>query len=214
MKSPKGIVWNETLDVGFYPVYFSQQQSPYDRDYFKKYQGYADTEMGRKLDISRVNLVERHAPDSNVVDIGIGSGNFIEVRKALVEYSNPQLMTYGYDVNPHGIRWLLDQNRWWDPWQFDVEVATFWDSLEHFFDPRAILSHVNKWAFVSIPIFRDPQHADSSKHFRPTEHYHYFTKSGFIKFMDRSGFQLAEFSTMEVDLGREDIGTFAFKRAK
>lgn len=214
MKSPKGIVWNAALDIGYYPVFLDRQKNPYDANYFKKYEGYAQTPMGNKLDAARAVFVERHAKWSTVVDIGIGSGNFISTRKKYTETSETPKITFGYDINPHAIRWLLDQQRWWDPWQFNPQVATFWDSLEHFSDPRAILAHVDKWAFISIPIFRDPDHAESSKHFRPTEHYHYYTKEGFVKFMRNTGFQLVEYNTMEVTLGREDIGTFAFKRVK
>ncbi len=213
MKSPKGIVWNSTLDIGFYPVFLDRQSNPYNGDYFRKYEGYAMSAMGSKLDTARFMFVDRFVPQEKIVDVGIGSGNFIRtVAKYRESGPNYSPSTFGYDINPHAMRWLLDQQRWWDPWQFNPQVATFWDSLEHFADPRAILAHVDKWAFVSIPIFRDPQHADSSKHFRPTEHYHYFTKNGFIKFMKNTGFQLVESNTMEVDLGREDIGTFAFKR--
>jgi len=67
-------------------------------------------------------------------------------------------------------------------------------------------------AFVSLPIFRDAHHARTSKHFRPDEHYWYWTRAGFIWFAERCGFSVIEHNTMESLAGREDIETFVLAR--
>jgi hypothetical protein len=51
-----------------------------------------------------------------------------------------------------------------------------------------------------------------SKHFRPTEHCWYFTRPGLVFAMKLCGFVLVSESNIETELGREDIGTFAFRR--
>lgn len=195
-----GIIWDESESLGYYPVDIKQQ--PYDADYFEKYVGYAQTELGRRITEARMALVEKYVGQAVVVDVGVGAGQFVASRDN----------TFGYDVNPHGVRWLLDAHRWWDPWFVPMPNATFWDSLEHFKDPREILSRCESHAFISIPIFSGPDHAERSKHFRKDEHFWYFTHDSLVKLMSKAGFILVDESTTETDLGREDIGTFAFLR--
>lgn len=52
-----GLVFLPELGIGRYPVPASR---PYDEQYFAKYQQLADTETGRALTQSRIELVERH----------------------------------------------------------------------------------------------------------------------------------------------------------
>jgi hypothetical protein len=190
--------WDETLERGFYPV---DPTGVYDASYFDKYRSYTDTEMGRDITSARVGLVNRHYAGS-VVDIGIGCGDFVQAMPG----------AFGYDVNPTGIQWLKDRHLWCDPYEFPVNAVTCWDSLEHIKKPELLLNYVRKWVFVSIPIFEDKAHVLRSKHFRPDEHFHYFTHLSFIRFMSDQGFGLVEYNEMESDLGRDGIGTYAFRR--
>ena len=64
--------------------------------------------------------------------------------------------------------------------------------------------------FVSIPVFKDMPHVLRSKHFRPDEHYWYFTGLGFVLYMLRHGFHLIAVDDFETRIGREDIMSFAF----
>jgi hypothetical protein len=193
-----GLTWIEQPGIGFYPVH----DTPYDRRYFDKYVGYAHTEIGRRLNAARIALVARHY-HGQVVDIGIGCGQFVQTRPA----------TFGYDVNPAGIEWLRTRQRFVDPYARLVKAATFWDSLEHIRDPGALLVNVTSWAFVAIPIFRNLPHVLRSKHFRPDEHFWYFTERGFVTFMGSHGFELVERNMDETTIGREDILSYAFRRA-
>lgn len=205
VKTPKGLVWDLVNGIGFYNVGLCHAKMAYDSDYFKKYVGYAATKMGEELDGFRVGLVNRYVPNEHVIDVGVGCGNFVEKRGE---------GTFGYDINPAAVEWLAKNGLWWDPWQFQMPHATFWDSLEHFADPGAILARVREFAFVSIPIFRDAVHAEQSKHFRPDEHYWYFTRPGLLEFMRNRGFDRLEETDRETRLGREDIMTFVFKRRR
>lgn len=195
--------WDEHLGLGYYPVLLAP--GFYGREYWDRYVAYRANSMSGPLVKTRAALVERHCGPSTLVDIGIGSGHFIEDRSGA---------TYGYDVNPIAIRWLLDRGLWWDPYARPPEAVCCWDSLEHMDRPELLVSRVARFVFISIPIFTGRDHALASKHFKPREHFWYFTREGLIRWMDRLGFTLLEANESETDLGREDIGTFAFKRVR
>lgn len=157
---------------------------------------------------ARVDLVNRHFAGT-VVDIGIGSGAFLERRNG-AGAGRPN--TFGFDVNPIAAAWLKSRSLWLDPYQGQVPAVTLWDVLEHIPDFGALLDRVSAWVFVSIPIFTSAQHVLRSKHFRRDEHVWYFTSEGLIRTFDGCGFDLAAMNTVETDLGREDIGSFVFRR--
>lgn len=176
----------------------------YDANYFKKYEGYAQTPLGGQLNQARLEIVKEYIlPSETLCDIGIGSGQFVLARERGAR---------GYDVNPVAIEWLKKRDLWLDPYHTPVHVMTFWDSLEHIEDPTPLLKNCLALAFVSIPIFEDREHVLRSKHFRPDEHYHYFTLPGVERFFKDRGFILVKTSDIESQLGREDIGTFVFMR--
>lgn len=198
-----GLVWLPERGMGFYPV----REQPYDAAYFAKYQGYAATDMGRALTEARIDFVARHFK-GELVDIGIGCGDFVAARALRRECG----FTFGYDVNPAGVEWLQRYGCWLDPYRKAVAAATFWDSLEHIADPAPILANIDRFVFVSLPIFTDCAHVLRSKHFRKDEHCWYWTRDGFTAWMAEQGWRLIEQNRMETDLGREDIETFAFER--
>lgn len=195
---PPSLVWLDEHGIGYYPVH----DTPYDAAYFQKYQGYARTELGRKLTRTRSELVGAYISNSRVTDVGIGCGAFVRYHDGAV----------GYDVNPAGVQWLLEHRKWSNPYEEEVRHACFWDSLEHIADPSLLLNRVQESVFVSIPIFTGLDHVRRSKHFRRDEHYWYFTSSGFIQYMRALGWRCVERNWMETDLGREDIETYAFIR--
>lgn len=209
------LTWWPEIGIGWYPVEAGIE--PYDQEYFDRFGRDAQTPLGRALMTARVDFVDRHYTGT-LVDVGIGSGAFIEQRESSKDwdYSNCHLnpVTYGYDVNPAGIKWLEDNERFWDPYDraLPFDAMSLWDVLEHIPDYPSLLASVRKWLFVSLPIFRDAEHVLRSKHYRPTEHVWYYTHDGLVFAMKQCGFALASESTVETDLGREDIGTFAFRR--
>ena len=156
---------------------------------------------------ARVEFVEQHY-QGPLIDVGIGSGAFVELRRRARRQP-----TYGYDVNPSGIGWLMDRNLFADPYAAPFDAVSLWDVLEHMPEYPALLANVREWLFLSLPIFRDAEHVLRSKHFRPMEHCWYFTPTGLVTAMHWCGFALVSESMIETELGREDIGTFAFRRS-
>jgi hypothetical protein len=195
-----GFIWNEKDGIGYLPAEVNGQ---YGKEYFDKYVCYRASEIAGALMKVRADLVARYCGKSAVVDIGIGSGHFVEARGG---------ETYGYDVNPYGIRWLLDRELWFDPFAKSPDVVTCWDSLEHMERPDLFVDRVRQLMFVSVPIFDGLEHVLRSKHFKPGEHLWYWTRHGFLLWMAERGFRCVEENQMERQLGREDIGTFVFSR--
>ncbi|WP_375591595.1 methyltransferase domain-containing protein [Chitiniphilus eburneus] len=187
--------WLPELQLGYYPV----SQAPYDQDYFDRYAEMAGTERGEQITAARVELVRRHW-GGQVVDIGIGCGQFIGAHGNAL----------GDDINPVGKRWLAERSLQWHGGT--VDALTFWDVLEHIHDPGPLLARAATWVFISLPIFEGHAHVQRSRHYRKDEHCWYFTRAGLVRFMGLHGFDLIEESDIETRLGREDIGSFAFRR--
>lgn len=188
--------WLPQSGIGYYPV----TDAPYDQNYFNKYVEMAKTDIGIKLNKARVDLVNKYT-NKDVLDIGIGAGTFVA--------SRPN--TYGHDINIHGVNWLIEQGKYRSPVK-GANSLTFWDSLEHIHDPSIQLNGAKEYVFVSCPIYEDVEHVLRSKHFRPDEHCWYWTEEGLKIFMMMYGFVCIEHNQMESEIGREDIGTFVFKR--
>ena len=190
--------WFPERGVGFYPV----TCFPYDADYFNKYKGYAETELGKKITQARVAFVDKYFV-GNLLDVGIGCGQFVLSR------SN----TFGYDVNPVAVQWLQDQGLYYGLyWNEQFEAVTFWDSLEHIERPEDAIKQAKKYVFVSIPIFTGLDDILNSRHYRKDEHYWYFTHSGLVDWFSSNGFDLKEREDFESKLGRDSVLTYAFKR--
>lgn len=177
----------------------------YDKHYMETYVRLENTDIARKLNAGRKAITDKWC--SSLLDIGIGSGEFIKASG---------LVVYGYDINPVAVRWLRENGLYKDPYAEMPKVngLTFWDSLEHIPNPGALLYLVPKdyYAFISMPIFTDLTRVRRSKHYKPNEHYYYFTSNGMIKYMTDSGFSLVEMSDFETRSGREDILTFVFRK--
>jgi hypothetical protein len=196
------LIWYPEHNMGYYPV----TDSPYDQGYWDKYVAMANTKMGKEITERRIQWVDKWASGAEVVDIGIGCGHFITTRNA------GGGKTLGYDINPVGLKWLQDNELLSDPHINETEAISLWDVIEHIHDPTELLANVNRYVFATIPVFAGPEHVLTSKHFRRDEHCWYWTTESFPAFMDWFGFSLLGISDFEVELGREDVATFAFER--
>lgn len=188
-------LWSEELGRGWH----TRPAMRYEGQYFAHYQKLDATPMGTLLTKARCDLVDKYIPDHYAVDIGIGGGRFV------TEHGGD-----GYDVCEEAIKWLGDN--FVDPYKTSIYAATCWDSLEHIPDPALLLKQVEAWLFVSLPICESREEWAASKHFKPGEHVHYFTRDGFLRWCAEQGFECVEMNRVESDLGREGIMSFAFKR--
>lgn len=193
-----GLVWLPALGMGRYPVPASR---PYDEDYFSRYQAMAETPMGEELTAARIELVARHY-QGPVLDVGIGAGQFVATRPG----------TLGFDVNPTGVEWLSERGAYADLYGNHWRALTMWDVLEHIDDPVVAVQQATEFVFVSIPVFIDAEHVLSSRHFKTDEHIWYWTHEGLIRWFAEQGFECIEYNNIESTLGREGIGSYAFRR--
>lgn len=184
--------------MGWHP----RKPMDYGSAYFADYLIRDASPMGESLTRERVNIVKDYWTGP-VVDIGIGGGRFVEAMK---EYG------HGFDVNEEAVRWLKEQDKFCNPYERCVDAITCWDALEHIPDPEALIHCVNKYVFVSLPIFTSPKHVLSSRHYKPGEHLWYWTDEGLVMWFDRLGFDLVEKTDIESVLGRDEIYTYVFCR--
>lgn len=175
----------------------------YDEAYRAKCEGYEGSEIAQRINAGRIAIVQRHYGDGMVLDVGVGSGEFIKNRPN----------TVGYDVNPAAMDWLKSVGKWVsspDMWP----AYTFFDVLEHVPTPESYFAGMKSGAylFTSLPIFRDLMKIRASKHYRPGEHLYYFSEDGFVRWMAWHGFTLLETDDFETRAGRESILSFAFQK--
>lgn len=177
----------------------------YDAEYYDKCKSYEGQQIAQKINAGRVALVNRYVGANRIVDVGIGSGEFVRARPN----------TYGHDVNPVAMEWLKRNDLW--AARLDCFAGySFWDVIEHVPDPGVYLDQIplHCFAFFSIPIVYTLGGIRLSKHYRPGEHLYYFTEQGFLFFMAMHGFMVLDVQRFEIDAGRESILSFAFKRFK
>jgi hypothetical protein len=134
--------------------------------------------------------------------VGVGNADFVD-----------KFGCYGYDVNPEAIKYLKSTRAYINPYTESCrwQCITMWDVIEHIVDIESLLRKTDM-VILSTPIYNNLEHCLDSKHFRPNEHFFYFTVSGIIHYMNHFGFDCKYYSTIESKLGRQDIGSFVFKR--
>lgn len=172
--------------------------------YFARYQSYEGTEIARQINAGRVALVDEHVgAGSPVVDIGVGSGEFIRARPG----------TMGQDINPAAIDWLRRKNLWVEKMS-EFSAFTFWDVLEHVPEPDRYFRKIPDRAhlFCCLPIFAELGRIRESRHYKPGEHLYYWTERGFVDWMAEYRFGLLERRDFEIAAGRDSIVSFAFRR--
>lgn len=116
---------------------------------------------------------------------------------------------------------------WAKVWSYDIadypqtgielqiyDVLTLWDVLEHIGDFKQIepLFRLTDCVALTVPLVREP--LETSKHFKPGEHFHYFTKDTLKALMAKYGFESLIFDEMVECPPREDILSAIFKRGK
>lgn len=159
----------------------------YDEQYYKKYEQYANTSTGRKINKFRWNFVKMHMIGGTVLDYGCGYGHFAKTRH--IGFS-----VRGYDINP-----FTDANKERVPHEDEYDAVTFWDVLEHIDEPQKVVCDLKpKWVFGTVPnignVSGDPT---EWKHYRPHEHVHHFSPESIVKFLRAIGYATMTISVEE-----------------
>jgi len=177
-----------------------QKNMKYDLNYWEKMLR-QNSSTAETISRIRWNFVQEIKPQI-VLDFGSGPGWFRAFRPSYVEEMDT------YDIAPWPQTGIRHER---------YELITFWDSLEHVKDLNSLndLFSRTKYIALSIPIRPIGIQLKKWKHYKPGEHYHYFTVKSLQAFFNSKGFKMIKHGWPEVECGiREDIGSFIFKRKK
>jgi len=195
--------WDAEQELGFYPV----EETWYDKAYFQASIKNSQSAIASELNDFRTSLVNSFTTGL-ILDFGVGVGQFIHWRGNCL----------GYDICPQAVAKLHKERLFFDPYKENLDErgitgVTFFDSLEHLRAPEEILKRITKqYVFVSLPIFQNKEHALKSRHFKPREHFWYFTHNSMCRFIKDCGFKMLDCRNDETYLGRVDIYTYVFRR--
>jgi hypothetical protein len=129
----------------------------------------------------------------SLMDVGYGNGDFLEACIGCI----PTL--YGNDIEPayplkKDITFIKDIT------SQEVEVVTFFDSLEHFHDIEFVKNLKCKYVIISLPWCYNGLDNDwfsNWKHRKPDEHLYHFNEKNLKKFMNRQGFEMLNYCNLE-----------------
>jgi len=201
----KLLSWDSDKQVGFYPV----TEPWYDDEYFEASVSNSKSEIADNLNKFRVEIVNKYI-SGKVLDFGCGCGQFIEYRGN----------SLGFDICPKAISELRKKGRYIDFWNggmkgADIDGITMFDVLEHIRNPELALSQIKcKWLIISVPIFESKEKALASRHFKPREHFWYFSHKSIIALLNDNGFEMVERRDDETRIGRAEIQTYVFKKKR
>jgi|GEM_PF-1919594 len=198
-------VWDEEKKIGYYPV----KDTWYNDLYYDASVRNSQSPIAKMLNEFRARIINKYV-EGKILDFGAGCG-------ALLDYRDN---TVGYDICPKSIEMLKARGLFYDFYHNDLDKEkikgiSFFDVIEHIRYPKTVLNQINgQHVIASVPIFKDKNHALTSKHFKINEHFWYFTDHSFIDLMESCGFHLLERTNEETKIGREDIYTYVFKKTK
>lgn len=132
-----------------------------------------------------------YVPNS-ILDVGYGNGAFLTECIKLIPGC------YGFDISgapiPQGATFIED-------WKtHEVDVMTFFDSLEHFEDPYFISALPTNNIIISLPNCHSPENDvwfENWKHRKPDEHRWFFNFENIKNFADRAGFDVVTTCNIE-----------------
>ncbi|MCK4307109.1 adenylyltransferase/cytidyltransferase family protein [candidate division WOR-3 bacterium] len=136
-----------------------------------------------------------------ILDYGCGPGWFRAFRPTGVEVDT-------YDIAPWPQTGILHDH---------YDLITFWDVFEHIRDLDSLIPLFGKARNIAmtIPILPKGKKLKEWKHYKPGEHFHYFSKDSIVSVMDQYGFKKVKEGWPEVDCGiRENIYSILFQAKK
>lgn len=128
---------------------------------------------------------------SSILDIGYGTGSFLKA----CEFQIPERC--GYDISgwqvPDGCKFVENI------FEYEYDVITFFDSLEHMEDIEIIKKLKCNYICISLPWchYFDDDWFDNWKHKKPDEHLWHFDDKSLQKFMARMGYEVINICNLE-----------------
>jgi hypothetical protein len=174
----------------------------YNKTYVESRYGKASTAPTLEMSYMRFGFLVQalgYLPNS-IMDVGFGNGDFLKVA------NNANVKCYGYDVH-HDIELPAGVTRVNDILAADVEVTTFFDSLEHMRNPYSIENIKTDYILISVPSCNNPTDDEwfkGWKHRRENEHLWHFNAESLKNFASKIGFSILEYSTFE-DVIRKSV---------
>tara|TARA_R100001510_G_C7634268_1_gene192704 strand:- start:574 stop:1206 length:633 start_codon:yes stop_codon:yes gene_type:complete len=169
----------------------------YDQDYIKS--SYAEEAM-KNISYLRYGYLAGYLANQgfdsvkglSVLDVGYGFGHFLKV------CSDAGMKSYGHEVNGHDISKFAAQGNI----DWDYDVITFFDSLEHFEDITFVKHLKCKHLLISLPWCHYPSDEwfENWKHRKYGEHIWHFSKEALCNFLEESGFRVNIISSFEDSL--------------
>jgi hypothetical protein len=139
-----------------------------------------------------------HIPDS-VMDVGYGNGDFLKACSNIIPNC------FASDVSdypcPEGCNLITD------PSSINVEVATFYDVLEHFTNIYDIKNIRANYLVISLPechYFNDDWF-ENWKHRKPNEHLWHFNSESLCNFMKEIGYDVINLSNIEDTIRKNNL---------
>jgi len=172
----------------------------YDREYSdSRYSVFSDRGNILNLRLGYIIGSTGRIPTS-LLDVGYGNGDFLETCRNLI----PKL--YGNDIEPayplqEGITFAQNIT------DVEVDVITFFDSLEHFHDIEWVKDLKCNYAVINLPWCtrgEDDAWFCAWKHRKPNEHIYHFNEHSLQTFMSRQGYKLINYCNIE-DKVRVDV---------
>jgi len=146
----------------------------------------------------RWNFV-RPAKAKRVLDFGSGPGFFRAFRPVGIEVDT-------FDINPYPQTGILHEV---------YDLITFWDVMEHFEDLEEFFKKIDasgaKYVALTIPVMKEGLDLMSWKHYKPGEHFHYFSEEELIKVFKDKNFRVVRSGFPECP-PREDILSVLLKK--
>jgi hypothetical protein len=130
---------------------------------------------------------------TSLMDVGYGNGDFLINSSGLIKelYGNDVEPAYALPDNIKFISNITEQ---------EVEVITFFDSLEHFHDIEFVKDLKAKYVVISLPWCTnglDDTWFENWKHRKPDEHLFHFNEISLETFMKSQGFKMINFCNLE-----------------
>ena len=126
----------------------------------------------------------------SIMDVGYGNGDFLKVCSETIKEC------YGFDVTNYPIpkNCKIAENIF-----KEVDVITFFDSLEHFTEIDFVKNLNVNYVVISVPWCHYEIDGDFEKwkHRRPNEHIFHFNEKSLTNFMEECNFKLVSFSNIE-----------------